>query len=568
MPKLMRTRYLLGFGAATVILVLVGLSIMIATQRFRADSSWVNHTHAVIGRLAQIRAELLDGISSQRSYLLTGDPAYLAEYRDARPTLRGDLARLAAMTTDSQARSAQVDTLGRMIELRLDSADNGVRVYREQGLPATQALLRGGQGHELTQRIGTLMTRMETEERGLLDARRQASQRSADILLALGALGIPCSLAIVLAIYMLLSREVRERERAERSANASNDDLARSVSDLRIVSADLTRLGRYAGHLQGCRSVPEALDVTRRELSALLPECAGTLYLLRASMDYAEAETSWGEPVIGHKSLLMPDECWALRRGKPHLVDDIHAGMACAHVEAPAHGGPATSACLPLAAQNLNLGFLCLSRPGTGPVERIDIAILAAEQLSLALGNLRLQESLRQQSIRDALSGLYNRRYLEESLARELSRCQRRGLPLALLMLDIDHFKAFNDVHGHDGGDALLAAFGKLMQTHCRHEDIACRYGGEEFTLILPETDLATAVQRAGKIRVAVEAMQLNYLQRAIGGVTVSIGVAMFPQHAASGEQLKRLADTALYRGKHAGRNRVEVAEPEPIGGA
>lgn len=182
----------------------------------------------------------------------------------------------------------------------------------------------------------------------------------------------------------------------------------------------------------------------------------------------------------------------------------------------------------------------------------------AAEQLAMALSNLELQERLRIQSIREPLTGLFNRRYLEESLARELARCARRGLPLALMMLDLDHFKRFNDTHGHPGGDALLAGFGRLLQQLSRQEDIACRYGGEEFTLILPESTPQAAAERAEQIRAAVEAMRVPHLGKDLPPVTVSIGLACFPHDGQEPEALLRSADQALYRAKAQGRNRVE----------
>jgi diguanylate cyclase (GGDEF)-like protein len=563
MPKPMRTRYLLGFAVATGIMVLVGVSIMLATQRFRADTQWVGHSQEIIGHLARIRATLLEGISTQRSYLLTGNKAYRGEYQSVRPAIRAEVARLAALVVDNQAQSQRVARLGDLIEQRLDSVNDAVRIYDASGLSAVQRYLGSNRGHDLMLRIQQLMVQMEDDERGLLAQRNRASTRSANLLFGLGALGIPLSLLIVWAIYTLLSREVRERESAQSTADNLNHDLTRSVSELERATTDLRELGRYAGLLQGCRNIPEALDTTRVALTRLLSHLAGTVYLLRTSQDYAEAETSWGQHLAPAHALLLPQECWALRRVQPHFVNDIHGGNACSHIEQPAADIAVATACLPLSAQNLSLGFLYLSAPGPGPIDRIDIATAAAEQLSLALGNLRLQETLRQQSIRDALSGLYNRRYLEESLPRELGRCERRQLPLALLMLDLDHFKAFNDAHGHDGGDALLAGFGRLLQANCRSEDIPCRYGGEEFTLILPEADLGTAMQRAQEIRGAVEAMNVQHLQRVIGGITVSIGIVLFPLHASEGTELKRLADAALYRAKRNGRNRVEVAAAE-----
>jgi diguanylate cyclase (GGDEF)-like protein len=204
--------------------------------------------------------------------------------------------------------------------------------------------------------------------------------------------------------------------------------------------------------------------------------------------------------------------------------------------------------------------LLSLSDTGQDLSAQRDLIDSAAEKLSMALANLSLQDRLRQQSIRDPLSGLFNRRYLEESAARELNRCARRGLPLSLLMLDIDHFKSFNDVHGHAGGDAVLAQFGKLLQSMSRGEDIACRYGGEEFTLILPEADLDAASERAEAIRLAVEAMQVPHLGKVLPQVTVSIGVAGYPAHGNSPEALMQAADEALYRAKRGGRNRIDVA--------
>ena len=127
-------------------------------------------------------------------------------------------------------------------------------------------------------------------------------------------------------------------------------------------------------------------------------------------------------------------------------------------------------------------------------------------------------------------------------------------------MIDLDHFKAFNDKHGHDGGDALLAAFGHLLQASSRGEDIACRYGGEEFTLILTEITPEDARRRAEELRAAVERMSVRHLQRNLGDVTASIGLAMFPDDAQEAGALQRKADAALYRAKHAGRNRVELA--------
>ncbi len=557
--RLMRTRYLLGFLSAAAILVLVGIAIISATQRVRADSRLVAHNFEVIGQLDRVETDLLQGIGAQRSYILTGDRAYRDIHDTSRSSIRGELAALTAMVDDNLSQVARTRDLDKRIERRLDVAQNAIRIYESQGLASAQAYARNNRSFDMSREIEQRVAAIREAQQTLLRQRQQAAKRSESLLLALGVLGIPLSLVILIWIFVLLSREVRERASAEVHAQTLNGDLERNVLKLERASADLQELSRYTGLLQSCRTISEALAVTWQTLSTLLPECAGSVYLLRASQDYAEVETGWGEHAVPSHQLLMPQECWALRRARPHCVDDIATGTACAHLDLPPAGIAATTACLPLTAQGMNLGFLYLSASGHGPLPRLSIAITAAEQLSLALSNLRLQDSLHQQSIRDALTGLFNRRFLEESLPREIARCERRGLPLAVMMLDLDHFKAFNDTHGHDGGDAVLAAFGRLLLSKCREEDIPCRYGGEEFTMILPEAPPAVAQRRAEEIRIAVERMTVRHLQREIGGVTVSIGLALFPQHGSGTGELLRLADAALYRAKHNGRNRVEL---------
>lgn len=561
----MRTRYAIGFGLAALILASVGVSIMLSTQRYRGDSQWVVHTYDVLRRVEQIHTALLEGIASQRSYLLTGNVDYRGEFERARPLIRQEIAGLLAVTRDNPQQDARIRSLGSLIDARLDSAAEGMRIYEQRGLEAARVYTQRNRGLDLMRQIEALIVSVSREESRLLGERTARSQNSATLLLASGAVGIPLSLGILLWIYVLLSREVRQRDRAEQQAKGFNDRLAESVAALSRTSDDLRELGQYAGLLQSCRNVPEALDVTRRTLAALFPHGAGGIYLLRASQDYAELETTWGEHTAKPHELMMPHECWATRRSQPHYLDDVAIGMACTHLDVPAQGVAAT-ACLPLTAQGISLGLLYIAQPSAGPIPHIAVAVAAAEQLSLALNNLRLQESLRQQSIRDALSGLFNRRYLQESLPRELARATRRAQPLAVLMLDIDHFKAFNDSQGHDAGDAVIAEFGRLLQSLCREEDIPCRYGGEEFTLILPDTDEAAARRRAEEIRRAVELLVVRHLQRDVGRVTVSIGLAMSPLHGADAETLQKLADAALYRAKRAGRNRVELARVDSAG--
>jgi diguanylate cyclase (GGDEF)-like protein len=182
-----------------------------------------------------------------------------------------------------------------------------------------------------------------------------------------------------------------------------------------------------------------------------------------------------------------------------------------------------------------------------------------AEDMALALSNLRLRETLRSQAIRDPLTGLFNRRYLEETMDRELSRVKRQRGSLGVIMMDLDHFKEYNDTFGHSGGDELLSALGTLIKGQIRGEDIACRYGGEEFLLILPGASLEVALERAEILRQAVKEMHLRY--QGLKPTTLSLGVAVYPDHGDTGLEIIKAADAALYRAKQAGRDRVMAAE-------
>jgi diguanylate cyclase (GGDEF)-like protein len=196
------------------------------------------------------------------------------------------------------------------------------------------------------------------------------------------------------------------------------------------------------------------------------------------------------------------------------------------------------------------------------PKQRLVVAI--ADHTALALANLRLRDTLRSQSIRDQLTGLHNRRYMHEVLEREMLRARRGHWSIGLLLLDLDHFKVINDTHGHDAGDEVLKGVGRLFQERLRADDIVCRYGGEEFVLVLPQMTLPATMERAEEIRGAVTQWSVTYRDRSIGPVSVSIGVSAFPEHGKTIATLLEAADAALYRAKARGRNCVEQAVEHP----
>jgi diguanylate cyclase (GGDEF)-like protein len=368
-----------------------------------------------------------------------------------------------------------------------------------------------------------------------------------------------CLGMLTLALFLIL-REQKRRVASEGLVNASNVDLARSLDDSRRLGETLQQLSDLGHMLQGCRSLDEAVIGLQAAAENLFSGAAGAINLMNASQNLIAPISAWGNPV-GGDPVFAPDDCWALRLGHPFPEERSTTALTCNHLQTEDARDVRGHLCIPLFAQGAMLGTLLLTQHKPIDSDMRAAAIAAAEQISLAIANLKLQETLRTQSLRDALTGFFNRRYLEVSLARDLTRAIRRNQPLAVIMLDIDHFKRFNDTHGHDAGDALLAQFGELLTTLVRSEDVACRYGGEEFTIVMQEADAALALDRAEEIRKEVAALDVLHRGHSLGQVTISIGIASYPQHGDSLDLLLRRADQALYAAKNSGRDQVCVAD-------
>lgn len=377
---------------------------------------------------------------------------------------------------------------------------------------------------------------------------------------------VACVLAFGLimmgTVYQLLAQAESRAAAAELASRETLEELRLLRNGQESRSTDLALLGRYGNLLIGCTDLAEALQISEQMLSLLLPDSAGTIYPLIDGEGLAEATRLWGIHAADTGAQASADECWSMQRRKLHLGQSSDPASLCNHVHVDEARGGFMTACIPLAVQGDTLGWIYLSAPGSGVFPKLQVAIAAADQLALALANLKLRQSLRDLSVRDPLTSLFNRRYLAESLGRELSRSKRRGLPLSVMAFDLDHFKDFNDSYGHPAGDAVLVAFAKVLQSHSRSEDIACRLGGEEFVLIMPEMDIAVALRRADELIHVLGRLDVIHEGKLLPRLTTSIGVAVFPEHGQSAEAILAQADQALYEAKAQGRNRVMVATP------
>jgi diguanylate cyclase (GGDEF)-like protein/PAS domain S-box-containing protein len=352
-----------------------------------------------------------------------------------------------------------------------------------------------------------------------------------------------------------ISRDVTERRSAEEEVRQARDTLAEQVRELERRTAEMTLLSEMAELFQACFTLEEAYSVIVRIAGSLFASDAGFVGVINGARTAVDVVAGWG---ASSPHPFSPQRCWGLRRGRLHVVDPNHAGMICPHVAPPL---PAASLCIPMVAQGEAVGVLHLSQSEPFAQAKQRLAVTMAEQVAMALSSLKLRDTLHNQSIRDPLTGLFNRRFMEESLEREVRRAERSHRPLGLIMLDLDYFKRINDAFGHDAGDAVLREIGQFLRTHVRQEDIACRYGGEEFTLILPETSLETIRSRAEALCESARQLDVHHRHRALGPITVSLGVALFPRNGSSGSAVLQAADAALYRAKASGRDRVVVAD-------
>ena len=419
------------------------------------------------------------------------------------------------------------------------------------------------------------------------DRSRASYRKTRAVALSLILLAVIVAAGIAVFVTFRMVSEIKTRMQAEHAVEEVNaaleqkvvertqelaiaeGQLRSSLNDLKQYSSEIEAVNELVELLQSCFTLEEAYTQVTRVLPRFFS--GGELLMLNPSRNLLDSAAAWGSAST-KQGPFSPETCWALRRGRAHVGSAGEFGPLCGHVD---HTQVASHLCIPMVAQGESLGVLCIQDPAPpsdpGLVQRTQrFATALAEQMSLAFANLMLRETLKFQSVRDSLTGLFNRRHMEESLARELLRAARNHKPVAVLMLDLDHFKRFNDSFGHEAGDILLRELGSLLASQIRGGDIACRYGGEEFLIILVDADVDAAAHRAETLKEQIRNMHIHDRGRTLPQVTVSMGVAGFPAHGTSAQQIINCADRALYQAKTSGRDRVVVAhlalDPEVAG--
>ncbi|TDR44999.1 diguanylate cyclase (GGDEF)-like protein [Tahibacter aquaticus] len=555
----LRARLALLFLAAGLLLGLSNVLLYRSNDRLVEDMRWVMHSHLVRKEIGAVELAAHDMSASMRDLVLTRRENAVNEYVDARERMHVSVERVKQLVADHRAQGDNVQKLIALAATRRETMDR--LLHTQQRDPAAAlSLINQGSDREGIADFTALIQAMHEIEGNLLGERESATRASVARTQLLLVVAAVTAIALLGLCLILVWREQRRRQITEASLREAAIALEAALTESRGLSSALRQLGEMAEMLQSCQSISEAYAVARATLPALLGGSAGTVQTINASQNLVETALEWGEPAIARETLFAPEACLAIRRGQPYPPAGAQVVLHCQHLHDSAAASPAQYLCVPLSAQGAAFGILHVSCAGPIDASLRRDCIAAAEQLSLSLANLRLQDSLRTQSIRDPLTGLFNRRYLEASLPRELQRAERRQSDLSVLMLDIDHFKRFNDTQGHDAGDALLAQVGVVLAQVARSEDIVCRYGGEEFTLVLLDTDLDQALGRAEQVRRAIAAIDVSHRRVHLGRVTCSIGLASYPPHGNTPADLIARADRALYLAKESGRDRVEAA--------
>jgi diguanylate cyclase (GGDEF)-like protein len=522
------------------------------TRRTITAADWVEHTQEVLTSL-RAASQMSDRVdSSARLYTITSDAGRLDQARTSANFLESNAAHLKALVSDN------TDETPNALELTQCSAEVTQEVAN---LGAGVALPKGP-----IQRCQQVIARMTEQERRLLTERSKTSQRISIVSLTTDFGFAGFSVLALITLFGFLLRGAELRQRADNQILKTNRDLEESIQLLQDQADESNLLTASRDELQLCVNLDEVYRSAKTGFARLLPAVNGTLSIITNSRNMMEIVSAWGETAM--EDCHPPESCCGLRSGQARWREQAVSEIQCGHFK---KGGPEYYVCVPVVAHGDTLGLLYLQAADEVGLQSVRQRIGGLRQLvqlvGMSVASMRLRMKLEHQSIRDPLTGLFNRHFMEVALEREISLAARRKNMLAVLMLDVDHFKDFNDTHGHAAGDAVLRAVSEVCQNAVRTEDIACRYGGEEFTIILPDITSEIAYARANSIRNAISALRVSEGKNFYGEVTISIGIALYPDDGTDSDMLLRRADQALYRAKQGGRNQVLLAieSAEPI---
>ena len=588
-----------AYGATVVLTLTSGTTMLLASSAQQQERAAVSQRYALDRATATIEEDVLALSELARQYAINGDASDLFAYE----RVRRELGTVETRTRGIKDAGAGEDELHSLQEAlgwadALQTHQRQAIAERRKGgaLAASRILFAPEYERELDRSraaVERFQYRLDQRTADNLRAAEKTSRawRSAsEVMLAVTGLLFLCVLYFVFRRRVLhpvvklsdvigrLAAQDYDAEPPQYDQIDEIGDMAQALRVFRENGIERQRLERerdadrgvrdllscMTQRMQGCDTVSELMDVVRRFAPEVAPELAGRLYLFDATRNMLVEGCSWLKPL--HSAVeFSPLACWGLRRGATHRPSGIGFDVPCGHLLGD--DPPPESLCLPLLGQHGTLGMLYFERriqASMTPLNETYLQLLG-ENVGLALDNLRLREALRSLAMMDPLTSLPNRRQLEEVLASEIAKAERTSAAIHCAMIDVDHFKRFNDEYGHDAGDAVLRAVGQVLRETVRDVRLAFRYGGEEFLVLLPDLTGELAAARAEEIRSRIAGLRLQHEGRDLGPITVSVGLACAPGHA-DWQNLMQTADAALLRAKRVGRNQVITASTRNIG--
>lgn len=584
-----------AYGATVVLTLVSGTTMLWASDAQERERAAVEQRYQLDKATSRLGTDVYTLTDHARQYLIAGDPTYKILYTEDVEKLASVEERIGRIG-DAGASAEELATLEEAIrwaDALHAEQESAILAFERGDENLARQILFGPEYERELDRVRGLLERFQD----MLDSRTATTVQEAtrisrlwemlsEIAIALTGLLFLCVLYFIFKQRVLrpvvklsdvISRLAAQDYAAEPPEIAQIDEIGDMAQAIRVFrengierlrleaerSADLAirdKLSSMTQRLQSCDTLSELQEVVQRFVPEIVPDHAGRLYLLEKQRNVMVEACQWLDPRHSVPSF-PPISCWALRRGQPHQIGDGNTDVPCWHFASKDTSRPATL-CLPLTAQRETLGLLYLEvRPGQAqhaPTQHIYFGMLA-ENIGLALANLRLREALREMAMGDALTGLANRRRLNTVLETQLTEWAQKGESLSCMMVDIDHFKRFNDIYGHDAGDKVLTEVGNVLKSSTRDPELAFRYGGEEFTLLLPAVGSELALERAEELRAKIAALRISHSGEALEPISASVGLATAPGDC-TWERLVQSADAALLRAKTNGRDRVEVA--------
>ncbi|HKT50034.1 MAG TPA: GGDEF domain-containing protein [Candidatus Angelobacter sp.] len=519
-----------------------------------AAQAYVQRTHQVLHEMDGMEDGLQDAREARLHYILTPEQQDLLDFEEAEVRVWTQMDRVTQMDPEHKA---SLNDLRGLIREELRQLRTDMRVLH------TKLVYHSQETDEKRNRVMSAIDDFKNNEERLLRERNQAAENRAAQITRSTFLRILAFSLLMGVLFFLVMRDSKKLRVAEQKALFAQTRLEGSLLQLQSETENSRLLNELQADFQICVSAREAYKVAATYLHKLIPGSGGSVYALYGSEDRIETVSVWpetDEPFIS--GTYSTEDCCAVRGGRLHSHLDSPRGLACRHFHGPT---PPAYICFPLSALGETLGILHVHAANASlfTASRLTLIQQIGEYAALRLANLKLKEKLQDQSIRDPLTGLYNRRFLETTLEQQLRNFSEAqdGIGIGIVMADIDGFKLFNDTFGHEAGDHVLREIGSLLRRCVRSEDIVCRYGGEEFLAVIPESSPESVCERAELMRNAISKLELEHAGRPLGKITASFGISFAQNNEISSDTLLRRADEALYVAKRSGCDCVRVCE-------